>query len=228
MDTVFDHADQLQRFSSQVLWHFTGYNKPPENAYEILCSIVSEQTIKLSEHASTIKMPSDKNRVGFRCSCMCDIPFKDLWIHTNRYGLFGISFYKTSAILSGHFNPVLYMHKDHFLFQHAEKLIDEIEKLTVPHEELSKTMQEFLLLLGTQVKSGDLLSKIHIDTSIDDEQKNNFYYEREWRSAYEWHFKPEHVAAIMMPQNYIKEFKKLFGDKFENASIISTELVVDL
>ncbi len=47
-------------------------------------------------------------------------------------------------------------------------------------------------------------------------------------TPWKWYFKPEDVVAIMMPQKYIKEFKELLGDKFENVSIISTELVVDL
>ena len=170
-------------------------------------------------------MPSQNQRVAHGCSCMCDIPFKDLRIHIIRYGRFGISFLKSNAIKHGYFNPVLYLHKDHHLFKHAEKLINRIEILSQPHDELRQAFQEFVTLLGTYVKSGDLLSDIHFDARKDEAQSNNFYYEREWRSAYDWVFREEDVAAIMMPQAYIQEFKKQISDTFLSTSIMSTEMI---
>jgi len=127
MQPQIDLADFLQRFSTKVLWHFTGYNKPENKAFAILLSILTTQTLKVSEEPSIIKMPSQKDRWGYGCSCMCDIPFRDLKIHIVRYGNFGIAFHKRHGIILGHFNPVLYVHKDHPLFKHAESLIDEVE-----------------------------------------------------------------------------------------------------
>ncbi len=221
-------ADYLQRFSTKVLWHFTGYNKTEEEAYERLVSITKNKQLKVSEKPAIIKMSSGEERWGYEHSCMCDIPFKDLKIHIARYGCFGVAFKKESAVLKGFFNPVLYMHKDHHLFKHAETLLKQLDKLSSPHERLEETLQEFLILLGTYVIKGDLLSDIHLDPSMDEEQKNNFYYEREWRSAYKWDFNETDVVAVMLTQEKISDFKNKLGDEFPNMSIISAEMVEKL
>jgi len=228
MSEKIDLADYLQRFSTKTLWHFTGYQKSKEEAYKRLVSIVKNKSLKVSEKYTPIKMPSGENRLGYGCSCMCDIPFKDLRIHTERYGYFGIAFTKESAILKGFFNPVLYMHKDHPLLRHVEPLLNELGKLASPHERLGEALQEFLFILGTCVKRGDLLSPVHLDANKDEDQENNFYYEREWRSAYEWNFSETDVVAVMLPQKYISEFKKALGNEFSNVSIISAEMVETL
>ena len=228
MEDIYDFADILQRFSPQVLWHFTGYNKPPDKAFEILQNIVKDKTLKISQRSTHIIMPSENKRWGYKSSCMCDIPFKDLWIHTRRYGEFGIAFHKASAILIGAFNPVLYVHKNHIWFKHVEKLSAELMALSLPHDEIKNKLDEFLTLLGTYVKSGDLLNKIHLDPSFDEEQTNNFYYEREWRSAYDYNFEPDHVVAFILPQKYIIKFKIALGDIFDEVPLISSDMIVNL
>ena len=135
-----DLADFLQRFATKSLWHFTGYNKPPEQSFVILKKILSECSLKIGEHPDPIIMPDGEHRSCFPYSCMCDIPFKDLRIHTVRYGAYGIAFNKSRAIISGHFNPVMYVHKDSFLFGHSGKNLKEIDALIKPHAELSKKM----------------------------------------------------------------------------------------
>ena len=225
MSNSINLADYLQRFSTKVLWHLSGYQRSEPDAYKRLVSIIKSKSLKISEKTTLIRMPSGENRLGHKCSCMCDIPFKDLKIHTERYGCFGVAFKKENAILKGFFNPVFYMHKDHPLLKHVEPLLCELEKLASPHERLSEALQEFLCILGTYVKRGDLLSPVHLDPSMDEEQKNNFYYEREWRSAYEWNFSETDLVAVMLPQKYISEFKKVLGDEFSNVSIISAEMV---
>jgi len=219
-----DFADYLQRFTSKVLWHFTGYSKKDDDAFKILLSIVQNKLLKISGRVPIVKMPSKGDRWGYQCSCMCDIPFKDLRIHTCRYGGFGIAFHKTSAIRSGHFNPVLYMHKSHTYFQIAEDLIKKLETFCAADNKLDQTLENFLKLLGTYIKPGDLLSNIHFDIVKDQEQDNNFYYEREWRSAYDWNFRLEDVAAIMLPGQYIQRFRTQ-AKAFDAISIISTEML---
>jgi len=225
METKIDLADFLQRFSTKVLWHFTGYNKSEDDAFKILLAILKSKELKISERQPLIKMPSQEQRTGYKCSCMCDIPFKDLRIHIIRYGFFGIALSKSSAVKLGYFNPVLYMQYNHPLFGRAENLIEELEKISSPYHKLDKALTEFLTLLGTYVKSSDLLSKIHLDPKIDDEQNNNFYYEREWRSAYDWNFQETDVTAIMLPQKHLGNFRSALSGKFPNATIISTEMI---
>lgn len=222
-------ADIYQRFSTKTLWHFTGSNnKSNDKSYEILLSIIRSQTLKTSEGNHKIKMPSGNKRLGCRCSCMCDIPFKDLRVHMIRYGHFGIAFHKTSAILKGYFNPVLYMHNKHPWFLRAEKLLDKLDKIEFPEEESKTDFNEFLFILGTYIKPGDLLANLSLEPIIDEEQNNNFYYEREWRTAYDFKFTEKDVAAIMMPEKYIKDFRDTINSKFTSISIIATEMILEL
>ncbi|HAB52258.1 MAG TPA: hypothetical protein DCE80_08835 [Ignavibacteriales bacterium] len=226
MDNYPDLADFLQRFTTKVLWHFTGYNKTALEAFGILKSIVSAQTLKISSDYQKIKMPSGAERLGYPASCVCDIPFKDLRIHTARYGNYGIAFKKDNAITRGHFNPVLYIQHDHHLFKHAEQLLDRFDNANTNTIENNKELREYLMIMGTYVKRSDLTRKISIaDTDLDRQQKNNFYYEREWRSAYEWKFHVDDVAAILLPENHLGEMKEFIKNNSETQNYAKIPLI---
>lgn len=225
-----DVADYLQRFSAKVLWHFTGYNKSQEQAFAYLVSIARNCLLKISNRSFTVKMPNGEKRYGFPASCTCDIPFKDLRLHISRYNQFGIAFHRKNAIEEGRFNPVLYMHKDHIFFKHADSILPQLEYLASTDSSLKKVLSDYLLMIGTYVKRGDLTSDIYFNPLIDEEQNNNFYYEREWRSAYDWYFKKDDVGTVMMPLNYITKFKEAIkgtrGEEvFRDLPFISSELV---
>ncbi len=222
-----DVADFLQRFSTKVLWHFTGYAKTEDGAYRVLKSIIESRTLKVARHPEPVIMVGGEERWIFPYSCMCDIPFKDLRIHTIRYGKYGIAFNKNTAISLAHFNPVLYVHKQNPLFKHASALLPEIDRFIEPHAALQGKVTEFLALLGTFVKPGDLTASIDIgNIKKDKEQDNNFYYEREWRSAYEWKFCKTSIEAVMIPRKEFTDMKS-FLDKsdFRDIPIIPYEMV---
>lgn len=226
MDNYPDLADFLQRFTTKVLWHFTGYNKTALEAFEILKSIVSAQTLKVSLDYQKIKMPSGAERLGHPASCVCDIPFKDLRIHTARYRNYGIAFKKNNAITRGHFNPVLYIQHDHHLFKHAEQLLDKFDNANTTTSESNKKLYEYLMIMGTYVKRSDLTRKISIgDIDLDRQQNNNFYYEREWRSASEWKFQVDDVAAILLPENHLGEMKEFIKNSFQAQSYVKIPLI---
>lgn len=223
-----DLSESYQRFSSRVLWHFTGYNKDSDSAYGILESILSESCLKVGKEAETIIMHGGENRWGYPFSCLCDIPFKDLTIHMVRYGQFGIAFHKQDAIRDGHFNPILYLHKDAFLFQKGGDLLRAIDSIVPESNPVYGPLQDFLLALGSYTKRSDLSHAAEANPQKDREQNNNFYYEREWRSIYPWNFSDESIAAIMMPSEFFEAFRKKFGVRFPACSIISSEMVKTL
>jgi len=214
MNELFDWADFLQRFTTKVLWHFTGYKKSDEDSFGILKTIISEKKLRLGKFRSEVIMPSGKKRYGHQCICMCDIPFKDLRIHTLRYGKYGIAFDKTKAIIKGHFNPVLYIHKKHYLFRYIEdNLLNHIDAIAKIDNEFGRKLNEYLLILGTYFKPSDLTAPISFENiRMDEMQNNNFYYEREWRSAYIWNYKSEDIEAIMVQKKDITETKNLMED----------------
>jgi len=190
----FNMAHLLQRFSTKVLWHFTGYGKSEADGFNILKEIVLNKKLMVSKAPSMVILPNGEKGWGHRCSCMCDIPFKDLKIHTSRYGHSGIAFHKATAIKYGHFNPVLYAHKDHFLFKQAEILLKSSVWKT---SESNPEIDEYLRIIGTYTKRSDLLKDVSIGQQDEDtNQNNNFYYEREWRSSLDWNFDIKDVAAL--------------------------------
>lgn len=224
--------DFLQRFSTKVLWHFTGYNKSEEKAFSILKTILKEKILKEGKYYPMVIMPvSGEKRWGHRCSCMCDIPFKDLRIHTERYGKYGLAFDKNKAIINGHFNPVLYIHKDHIFFKHTDAvLLKDIDELTRLAGGYGKKLFDYLVLLGTYIKRSDLTAPVSSGNPILDElQDNNFYYEREWRSAYPFTFKNEDIEAIMVQRKNFDEIKN-FLEKcgMSNVPVINYEMLEKL
>jgi hypothetical protein len=227
MNTL-DLSAFFQRFSSRALWHFTGYGKDSDAAYSVLESILSTSCLQVGKEAEMIIMHDGEKRWGYPFSCLCDIPFKDLTIHMVRYGQFGIAFHKHDAINHGHFNPILYLHKDAFLFQKGGALLRTIEGLVSAQDPVYAPLQEFLLALGSYTKRSDLSHPAEINPQKDKDQNNNFYYEREWRSVYPWSFNDESIAAIMMPSHFVERFRRKFGDRFPACSIISSEMVETL
>ncbi|MFH0935702.1 MAG: abortive infection system antitoxin AbiGi family protein [Candidatus Omnitrophota bacterium] len=230
MANTHDLADFLQRFSTKVLWHFTGYDKSESKAYEILKLIVESKILKLADHPEPVIMDGGEHRWVYTYSCMCDIPFKDLRIHTVRYGKYGLAFNKEKAIKSGHFNPILYIHKDSRLFKLASQVLPEIDNLVLPQGELNRKVTRFLALLGTFVKPSDLTAPIIVgNVQVDKEQNNNFYYEREWRSAFQWEFISSDLEAIMVPKRDFNNIKQLLDkNEFIDTPIIPYEMVEKL
>lgn len=224
--------DFLQRFATKVLWHFTGYKKSEEKAFLILKQILKEKILKVGEYPPIVIMPlSGERRWGHPCSCLCDIPFKDLRIHTERYGNYGIAFNKNGAVTKGHFNPVLYIHKDHVFFQHADAvLLKDIDDLTRLAGEFGRKLYEYLVLLGTYIKRSDLTAPVSSgNPEHDDLQDNNFYYEREWRSAYPWEFKNQDIEAIMVQRKDIEEINNFLKEHgISNVPVVTYEMIEKL
>ncbi len=223
--TPTDRALFLQRFSSHVLWHFTGYGKSHDSAFSVLKSIVAESTLRVGMKHEPIHMPDQKTRYGYPVACMCDIPLADLRIHIERYGPFGIAFFKEAAVQFGHFNPLLYLHKDSPIFGHATKLVGELENTISRSDPLYKPLQGLLMLLGSFSKRSDLNHPAIPSPEKDIAQDNNFYYEREWRTIRPWKFSDSMVAAIMLPVAYIPRLREHLQGRLGTCSVISSEMV---
>jgi hypothetical protein len=208
-----------------VLWHFTGYNKPWDEAFNIQNEILQSNTLQVGKGSETVVMNSGQKRYGYPVACMCDIPFRDLRIHMVRYGPFGIAFYKHAAINTGHFNPVFYVHYENPLFKRAEDLFKVIDPAMKEDSPFNKSLHEYLLMIGSYAKRGDLNRIVEVDSKVDSSQSSNFYYEREWRTVFPWKFNDASIAAIMMPQAYRSAFKKRWDDRFASSSIISSEMI---
>ena len=222
-----DFAVFLQRFSSKVLWHFTGYRKSESASYGILNTILESNTLKLSRQNEKVIMNTDEIRFGGTIACVCDIPFRDLRIHTMRYGPVGIGFHKAAAINEGHFNPVLYIHRSNPSFIKAHDLIKKNDTIDFTTEQ-GRALHEYLGMIGSYMKPSNLDRNIEVDPQIDSSQNNNFYYEREWRTVSEWKFADDSITVIVMPQRFLADFQKRWGNRFVASSIILSEMIETL
>lgn len=251
IDQKIGAEDYLQRFSTKVLWHFTGYSKSDDEAFKILVSIVQQRQLNTSKNNIPVRLSSNKAGRGDKISCMCDIPFKDLRIHTSRYGKFGIAFKKENAIKNGLFNPVWYFHYNHPLFEYSTNLIESIDNIikewneskSLPRnleqelKKLSESLSQHFFLNFTYLKVSDLTRNVELsNVKLDESQRNNFYYEREWRSYKPWDFEWNDVIAIMVKDtSYIEKLNKVLGDSGNtnlkispNIPILTYDLIGDL
>jgi hypothetical protein len=65
--------------------------------------------------------------------------------------------------------------------------------------------------------------------NLDDIQDNNFYYEREWRSAYDWNFKDEDIETIMVQRKNLEDIKShLEKCEMSNVPLVTYEMVEKL
>ncbi|MHC4659451.1 MAG: abortive infection system antitoxin AbiGi family protein [Planctomycetota bacterium] len=204
-------AQTKQRFASEILWHFVGRKTKDklDESYNTLISILRDG-LKVSEDDIDFKYRDpDINelvtRWGYPVSCLSDIPFKDLVIQAERYGTLAIGFHK-ERVIDNSFNPVLYVNTYSFLLGRFMKHVKELEEfLEKEDKDKSGKFQEMLSILGSLGKSGDLKANPIDNRTLDEFQLNNFYYEREWRSIYDWDFNSSDVALIIVEDDQMVE-----------------------
>lgn len=220
--TKIDHR-QLQRFTSDVLWHFVRGSKfNSTESYAKLLSILQEG-LKANHEPNFIyekfwstnadNLPDSGELFGYPVSCLADIPLKDLSIHAKSYGQYAIGFHKGPAILHG-FSPVLYVNQISSEFQEFMQMREEVVSLYESiNKELVAKIDKMFVYLGTVAKSGYLGGYVYNHEIAVERQINDFYYEREWRSTKDWRFPPENIALIVIPREKVSNFKQDIADK---------------
>lgn len=201
----------LQRYSSEILWHFVGRKDRdnPQKCYDILLAILRDGNLKLSSTSEPFtyhKHCGGKEELyGYPVCCLADIPLKDLLLHSMRYGEFAIGFHRDSAIRNN-FIPVLYVPQKSGIIDYFLKLRGELELFVQGiSPDMADKFKEFLSMLGSVTKPCNLQEDVDDNPELDELQMNNFYYEREWRSIYNWKFKPEDVAMIIVHNSQMIE-----------------------
>ena len=63
----------------------------------------------------------------------------------------------------------------------------------------------------------------HTNQELDKKQLQAYYYEREWRSLRDWKFQAENVAAVIVPDNKLRQF---LDDRDRQTLTISRETLV--
>jgi len=169
--------------------------------------------------------------------CFCDIPIQDLNIHMNKYGQFGISFTKTHLLKHGA-NPVFYIAKNSMVHdwnngsgdsdlkkigsreEENDRILDLLFKLW---EDILRIPQTSGLQESTWLKlrknSTDAFNQLILnyifftkffDASKDDNDKDNYYMEREWRLLGNLKFNLGDVRRVILLESYAARFHKDF------------------
>lgn len=174
------------------------------------------------------------------CVCFADIPETELKIHINKCSRFGIAFNKSFLIEKGA-NPVFYIEENSTIYKNdisfSEKY-NSINRVDYYQEYCSKTnwyfLSKYLSNCNSDVEYQDtmeiwnflinLFSHFKVwNNNLEDNDPDNYYFEREWRATNNINFQSSDVVKIIIPEKCVKQFKTDFPeyiDKFKTAEDI--------
>ena len=161
--------------------------------------------------------------------CFCDIPVDDLRLHVTKYSSFGLSILKSFLIPKGA-NPVFYVAKgsgvprpafynqqsgewacktDEFdgAWEGYKNLRDKTWDRRID-KQLVSLLERFMIFLDFNVFT---YVKI-FDESLPDDDINNYYMEREWRTLGSTKFELRDVHRVLLPPSFAEQFKADFPD----------------
>ncbi len=163
-------------------------------------------------------------------TCYADIPFESLGTHVSKYGKFGISIPKDIMIQYGA-RPVMYipMRNDDWASINGCTLLTDLEaiykgyhqlvssKLPDNEKALDRSLgnipdtesQAIKAMENAMVK--DLLSFIKpFNSHLNENHRDNFYMEREWRKHGNMKFNPTDVDTIVVATGFMARLKQIF------------------
>lgn len=164
--------------------------------------------------------------------CFCDIPLEDLRIHTQKYSRFGLAFRKSFLVPRGT-RPVWYIPADSSIEVQtdpadsstlkspnvlpASEVFDrECAAIANVRERLNKItrtseFESFFEILHSRIEfiESEILTFLKFfDTGLGDEDSENYYMEREWRSRRIIQFTIQDLARVIVPFEYRSQFQE--------------------
>lgn len=208
-----------QRYVSNELTHFVGGGlKSDEERFSLLVTILKTGILHPQPgmvdspvgftYSFPISVDTDE-MFGSFCVCFCDIPLADLGIHVKKYGPFGVAFTKGFLVGKGA-SPVFYIAKDalrkgkHPVGREFEELLTLAARVLDPGHAKGDprklwTLMEWHLL--THLKP--------FDSQLLEDDKANYYMEREWRVINGFRFQVHDVARVIIPREYARKFRDM-------------------
>ena len=211
-----------------------------DERYKELCGILKGGWLSFPPHAHSIssgqiEIDSFKGRkinemFNPKCVCFADIPETELKIHISKYKNFGIAFCKSFLIEKGA-NPVFYIENNSTIYSKNFSFTEEYKstnRVDYYQEYCSKTIWYFYQRYLYCCKNSDvelqdtyeilnflinLFSHFKVwNDNLDDDDPDNYYFEREWRATNNIKFQLSDVVVVILPQNYEKQFKLDFPE----------------
>lgn len=161
-------------------------------------------------------------------TCYCDIPFKHLPLHLQKYGKFGLSLNKHLLIKYGA-RPVIYAplrsddwagaHGGHTWFHDVEAayrgfrthIYDKVGHLSSASRSLRSlptSPEEAAVALNSALTKNFLALIKPYDSFLSDNDVNYFYSEREWRKFGNQRFEPQDVGHVLVADGYIDRLER--------------------
>ena len=159
--------------------------------------------------------------------CFCDIPLGDLDLHMRKYSRFGIAFRKKFLVkkgatpvmyVPGHGRPALLPFRPYGrgIVRSNSVAFDEFwrryQRLRARMEETGRGGDRELARLFSDVRGFldvNILSHLKFfDPHLDDNDKQNFYMEREWRVMRQVRFRLVDVTRIVLPERFARLFRR--------------------
>ena len=230
-----------QRYISPILTHFVGGKLPSDNdRYNCLATILNERWITYPPHDATTRIPGYELKIYHKediskgankmyrpdMVCFCDIPVGDLDIHTGKYGRFGLAFEKRFIAKSGG-APVFYVPKEAtpVLGAGEDESGNEYRNRGTYFDDKVRESETFLRELCGQEEWREKAHKVYeflassvfahilcFDHGLDDTDRDNYYFEREWRILGSLQFHISHVRTIFLPNEgrWARRFREDF------------------
>ena len=224
-----------QSYISKELTHFLGRHLQTEDEqYNLLLTILrtgkllSSPKVNIPEYTKrefTIGFPktniSSNEGISANIVCLCDIPLGDLKHHMAKYSKFGLSFLKSNLINKGA-NPVFYISSGTVVkgMKMANifdaNVSDYINTISLRlHRVLKSALKDDFMKLIDIKKLENINSFIievfsyvkFFDASLNDNDPNNYYMEREWRVIGDINFNTSEVFRVILPTKYAQQLK---------------------
>ena len=222
-------------YVSEFLTHFVGRNLKEERAFDLLCKIIEEGILLpggSKEKWAGNAMVNFSGRFSSnelllpQVVCFCDIPLNKemLEIHTKKYSKFGLAFEKKWLAKRGA-NPVFYIaqgssctdhrfpnnhplrgtnRKDFFDLAVGDWLNDLVAKGRYPlHMRREDNLFFWYFLCYCKF----------FDETLEKDDPENYYMEREWRTIGQVKFKLNDIKKVILPKAYEGRFRR-FISKF--------------
>ncbi|WP_300063601.1 abortive infection system antitoxin AbiGi family protein [uncultured Roseobacter sp.] len=222
-----------QNYVSPYLFHFVGRTEKSDRAkFELLLKILTDQQLRHTPFEKdgsrygyssvldcdgewkgsilTEKQGPDGNKPLFdNIVCFADIPLESLMLHMSKYSQFGLSFEKGFLSERG-VRPVMY-------FPHWKS----IPGLSIHGRDAAQRLDTLLKQLFENESDGDkqlrrtvlldLMAFIKpFDVSKSEDDIDNYYMEREWRSVGYVSFSLTNVQQVLVPSPYQSELLQRF------------------
>lgn len=203
---------KTQNYVSSELTHFVGRSLENDEArYQLLIEIIRTGRIRtrngngrgtmVFERRPNIPVSTNKS-INPDMVCFCDIPVSDFEIHMKKYSQFGLSFSKAFLTSQG-IRPVFYIPQTATSWKdNISDIFDQGVKDLMHLEDTKAISMRIAGFINFQILS---YLKFY-DPEKGEDDPDNYYMEREWRSLGSIDFVVNDISRIILPAPYIKRF----------------------